>query len=51
MYIYNQTGGDISVLNNIVSGNIKFTAGGCSSPHLYINCNGDNISLHKLSLF
>jgi hypothetical protein len=41
MYIYNQTGGDISVLNNIASGNIKFTAGGCSSPHLYINCNGN----------
>jgi hypothetical protein len=41
MYIYNQTGGDISVINNIVSGNIKFTAGGCSSPHLYINCNGN----------
>ena len=41
MYIYNQTGGDISVLNNIASGNIKFTAGGCSSPHLYINCSGN----------
>jgi hypothetical protein len=38
--IYNSTAGDISVLNDWASGNIKFAAGGSSTSHLTIKSNG-----------
>jgi hypothetical protein len=40
-YIYNNTvGGDISLLNDFASGNIKFAAGGSSTAHFTIKSNG-----------
>jgi hypothetical protein len=38
--IYNSTAGDISVLNDWASGNIKFAAGGSSTAHMTIKSNG-----------
>jgi hypothetical protein len=37
---YNATAGDISFLNDFVSGQIKFTAGGSSTVHMTIKSNG-----------
>lgn len=39
-YIYNATAGDISILNDFSTGQIKMGAGGASSPHLTIKSNG-----------
>jgi hypothetical protein len=40
MYIYNETGGDIGVLNNISTGNIKFAAGASTTTHMFISASG-----------
>jgi hypothetical protein len=37
---YNQSAGDISILNDFATGNIKFAAGGSSTPHMTIKSNG-----------
>jgi hypothetical protein len=39
-YIYNITAGDIAILNDFATGNIKFAAGGASTPHMTIKSNG-----------
>ena len=39
-YIYNAGAGDITMLNNFSSGNIKFTAGGSSTVYMTIKSNG-----------
>jgi hypothetical protein len=40
-YLYNGTvGGDISILNDFATGNIKFAAGGASTAHMTIKSNG-----------
>ena len=38
--IINSTAGDISILNDVVTGQIKFAAGGSSTAHLTIAANG-----------
>ena len=40
VYIYNAGAGDITMLNNFSSGNIKFTAGGSSTVYMTIKSNG-----------
>jgi hypothetical protein len=41
VWIYNSsTGGDISMLNDFASGQIKFAAGGSSTAHMTIKSNG-----------
>jgi hypothetical protein len=37
---YNFNGGNISILNDFLTGNINFTAGGASTPHAVIGSNG-----------
>jgi hypothetical protein len=39
-YIYNATSGDISILNDVATGNIKFAAGASSTAHMTIKSNG-----------
>jgi hypothetical protein len=39
-YIYNTTAGDIAILNDFATGNIKFAAGGSSTAHMTIKSNG-----------
>jgi hypothetical protein len=39
-YMYNAGAGDITILNNFATGNIKLTAGGSSTPHMTIKSNG-----------
>lgn len=39
-YMYNAGAGDISILNNFATGNIKLTAGGSSTAHMTIKSNG-----------
>jgi hypothetical protein len=39
-YLYNDTAGDIAILNDFSSGNIKFAAGGSSTAHMTIKSNG-----------
>jgi hypothetical protein len=38
--IFNDTYGDIAILNNVVTGNIKFAAGGSSTAQMTIKSNG-----------
>ena len=38
--IYNGTSGDIAILNDFATGNIKFAAGGSSTAHMTIRSNG-----------
>jgi hypothetical protein len=40
-YIYNGTSGDISILNDFASGNIKFAAGGSSTAQMLLNASGN----------
>jgi hypothetical protein len=39
-YLYNEAGGDIAILNNFATGNIKFAAGGSSTAHMTITSGG-----------
>jgi hypothetical protein len=39
-YLYNDTAGDISILNDFASGNINFAAGGSSTAHMTIASTG-----------
>jgi hypothetical protein len=45
-YLYNSTAGDISILNDVATGNIKFAAGGSSTAHLTLHNTG-NLALRS----
>jgi hypothetical protein len=40
-FLYNATAGDISILNDFASGNIKFAAGGSSTAQMLLNASGN----------